>query len=228
MSQTKHVKRPMNAFMVWSRLRRKRISQEHPRLHNSEISKLLGVEWKILSEGDKRPFIDEAKRLRNQHMLEHPDYKYRPRRRPKFERDISRNLSQGYNDQYLRMNRTMYGHQSDSFSLLPFTRIPPDATTDFPAQTYPLTITIPQPERISMTYYQESQKQETRLLPENCPSVEIPENTQRDYTQSLSTLPPYAALQGSLHHRALLRAASICAYHDLASTSTLPVYFPQI
>lgn len=37
-------------------------------MHNSEISKRLGAEWKQLSEKDKRPFIDEAKRLRQLHM----------------------------------------------------------------------------------------------------------------------------------------------------------------
>jgi len=82
---TSHVKRPMNAFMVWSQIERRKIAAVQPDVHNAEISKRLGRRWRLLSDAERLPFIREADRLRELHMREYPDYKYRPRKKQKCE-----------------------------------------------------------------------------------------------------------------------------------------------
>ena len=73
----------MNAFMVWSQLERRKIIEMIPDKHNAEISKELGRRWKLLPEQARQPYIDEAERLRILHQKEYPDYKYKPRKKPK-------------------------------------------------------------------------------------------------------------------------------------------------
>ena len=78
-----HVKRPMNAFMVWSQIERRKMAEVYPDMHNAEISRRLGRRWKLLTESERRPFIQRSEKLREEHMRKYPDYKYRPKKKNK-------------------------------------------------------------------------------------------------------------------------------------------------
>ncbi|CAF1300413.1 unnamed protein product [Adineta steineri] len=78
-----HVKRPMNAFMVFSQIERRKMVQLAPHLPNADISKCCGAKWKRMSLRERQPYMEESERLKHLHARQYPTYKYQPRKRSK-------------------------------------------------------------------------------------------------------------------------------------------------
>ena len=77
------VRRPMNAFMVYAQVARKKVAGKYPNLSYRKLSKTLGELWRMLDDEERRPFVEEAERLRREHKRAHPTYKFKPQRRRK-------------------------------------------------------------------------------------------------------------------------------------------------
>ena len=62
-----HIKRPMNAFMAWSKRERRKMVEEGTNLNNSVMSRILGERWKQLSEEEKKTWKRTAEKLKKEH-----------------------------------------------------------------------------------------------------------------------------------------------------------------
>lgn len=80
--QVNPVKRPVNAFILWSQQERRKLTDSGLLLSDAEsnsigsVSKRLGLKWRLMSKEEKQPYVLEAERLKQLHRIQHPDYKF--------------------------------------------------------------------------------------------------------------------------------------------------------
>ena len=72
-----YVRRPMNAFMIFSQRERPLIHQQYPNCDNRAVSKMLGERWYSLSQIAKNDFHKLATQLKQDHFKANPDWKWR-------------------------------------------------------------------------------------------------------------------------------------------------------
>ncbi|XP_055963942.1 LOW QUALITY PROTEIN: transcription factor SOX-30 [Sorex fumeus] len=139
-----HVKRPMNAFMVWARIHRPALAKANPAANNAEISVQLGLEWNKLSEEQKKPYYDEAQKIKEKHREEFPGWVYQPRpgKRKRFPLSVS-NVFSGTTQNIISTNpTTVYPYRSPTYSVV----IPSlQNTITHPVGDAPPTIQLPTP-----------------------------------------------------------------------------------
>ena len=51
-----HVRRPMNAFMIFSKKHRQLVHQQHPNQDNRTVSKILGEMWYAVSPEEQQKY----------------------------------------------------------------------------------------------------------------------------------------------------------------------------
>lgn len=63
----RYIKRPLNAYMIWTRRARDGILKANPHLKMNEVSKTMGEMWKNMRDEEKKPFFQEAREKAAKH-----------------------------------------------------------------------------------------------------------------------------------------------------------------
>uniref|UniRef100_A0A1I7ZQC7 Sex-determining region Y protein n=1 Tax=Steinernema glaseri TaxID=37863 RepID=A0A1I7ZQC7_9BILA len=76
-----YIKRPLNAYMMWTREERKKILAIDPKKKMHDISREMGERWKSMTDQQKKPYFERAKAQKAEHkkmLKEHPNWLYQP------------------------------------------------------------------------------------------------------------------------------------------------------
>ncbi|XP_065214951.1 putative transcription factor capicua [Planococcus citri] len=70
------IRRPMNAFMIFSKRHRSLVHEQHPNQDNRTVSKILGEWWYALEADKKQEYHRLASEVKEAHFRAHPQWKW--------------------------------------------------------------------------------------------------------------------------------------------------------
>lgn len=70
------IRRPMNAFMIFSKRHRAVVHERHPNQDNRTVSKILGEWWYALGPDEKKQYHELALEVKEAHFKAHPEWKW--------------------------------------------------------------------------------------------------------------------------------------------------------
>ncbi|KAL7669243.1 hypothetical protein ACOME3_009908 [Neoechinorhynchus agilis] len=107
-----HIKKPLNAFMLFMREHRSKVVNENDIKESAAINQLLGRKWHSLPKEEQSKYYEMAKEERMKHMELHPGWSAREnyglRKRRRTRREPPRNASSS-NPEFARKCRARYG-----------------------------------------------------------------------------------------------------------------------
>lgn len=71
-----HIRRPMNAFMIFSKRHRPIVQEKFPNKDNRAVSKILGEWWYALGPEEKQEYHELASEVKEAHFKAHPKWKW--------------------------------------------------------------------------------------------------------------------------------------------------------
>ncbi|XP_065056504.1 protein capicua homolog [Rhopilema esculentum] len=80
-----HIRRPMNAFMIFSKAHRHLVHQKNPNQDNRTVSKILGEWWYALKPDQRKEYYNLANQVKEAHYKAHPDWRWssKEKKRPR-------------------------------------------------------------------------------------------------------------------------------------------------
>jgi len=131
-------KRPMSAFLHYSKDKRSNTKEQHPEKKNVDISRLLGQMWHKTSPEEKAPYVQEERTERGKYNVNLAAWNKKESKRKKDEIAKNSNEDQGKNVSSEDDNVHWYDEMADPLGGLPFdTSIPSPPPSEIPDSPTP-------------------------------------------------------------------------------------------